>query len=99
MKTIPFSEVRDFYQRNQSDGHWFDADSMRFFKTKLPGSAYETSAGVLFVTAETNPSGEKRYSVRRQLVNGGINTVGDFHSFTTAAAARAEIKRLDRETS
>jgi hypothetical protein len=97
MKSIRFSEVRDFYQRNQPDGHWFDRDSMRFFKTKLPSVAYETTAGVLFVTSEVDPSGVKAYTVRRQKVNGGITTVGDFHCFTTAAAARAEIKRLDKE--
>jgi hypothetical protein len=96
MKTIRFTEVRDFYKRNQPDGHWFDADSMRFFKTKLPEVAYETTAGILFVTSEVNPSGVKAYTVRRQAPDGQIKTVGDFHHFRTAAAARAEIKRLDQ---
>lgn len=95
MKTIRFTEVRDFYKRNQPDGHWFDADSMRFFKTKLPEVAYETAAGILFVTSEVNPSGVKAYTVRRQTVKGDIKTVGEFHSYKTGAAARAAIKQID----
>ena len=94
MKTIPFNHVRMYYASHQPNGHWFDADSMKFFKTKTPASAYEGEAGVLFVTSEVNPSGLKAYSIRRQHVSGDIKTVGEFHSYTTAAAARAEIKRL-----
>lgn len=94
MKTIRFTEVRAAYVNHNPDGHWFDRDSMKFFGTKLPEIAYETNAGTLFVTSEVNPSGVKAYSVRRY-INGDIRTIGDFHSFRTAAAARAEIKRLD----
>lgn len=98
MKTIPFNHVRMYYASHQPQGHWFSAGALKFFKSKLPASAYETTAGVLFVTAETNPSGLKAYSIRRQHVSGSIDTVGEFHSFPTAAAARAEIKRLDKES-
>lgn len=94
MKSIPFNHVRQYYANHQSKGHWFDADRMKLFKTLTPANAYETSAGLLFVTRETNLLGEKRYSIRRQHVSGEIKTVGNFHHFSTAAAARAEIKRL-----
>lgn len=92
--TIPFSDVREFYEVNQPNGHWFDQGAMKFFKTKLPRVAYETDAGLLFVTGETGPCGDTRFSVRRQLVSGDIKTVGEFHSFATRAEAVAEIKRL-----
>ena len=62
MKTIPFSHVRELYAHNQPDGHWFNRSTSAFFKTKLPAKAYETDAGVLFVTSETNPSGRKAFS-------------------------------------
>jgi hypothetical protein len=94
MNTIPFTEVREFYERNNPDGHWFDAGAIRFFKTRLPKIAYETNAGLLFITSEVNPSGDKRYSVRRQAVSGDIKTVGEFHLYKTRDAALAEIKRL-----
>lgn len=95
MKSIPFHQVTEFYSRNQPDGHWFDAANCRFFKTVLPRVAYETTAGVLFITRETNPSDETRFSVRRQKVNGTIETVGDFHNYTTQSAAKAAITALN----
>jgi hypothetical protein len=94
MKTIPFSTVRRVYAELQPTGHWFDRGAIDFFKTVLPANAYVVNDATLFVTRETNPSGEKRFSIRRQVGNGSINTVGEFHSYPTAAAARAEIKRL-----
>ena len=95
--TIPFEEVREFYSRNQPNGYWFSPDKMRFFRTCLPRVAYETNAGVLFITSEEFPSGNRRYTIRRQLYNGDIVTVGEFHSFPTRSAALAEIKRLHRQ--
>lgn len=94
MKSIPFSQVRKAYADHNPKGCWFDRGTLDFFQTVLPSNAYETNAGTLFVTSEVNPSREKRFSVRRS-INGQILTVGEFHSFPTAAAARAEIKRLD----
>ena len=94
--TIPFKEVREFYARNQPNGHWFSPNTMRFFRTRLPRIAYETNAGVLFISEESL-SGDRRYTIRRQLYNGDIVTVGEFRGFPTRKAALAEIKRLHRQ--
>ncbi len=94
IETIPFQNVREFYAQMRPDGHWFEPGSMRFFKTKLPKVAYATDAGLLFITSEVNPSGEKRYSVRRQKVSGDIDTVGAFHFYPTRQAALAAIKSI-----
>lgn len=94
MKTIPMSEIIDFYKRNNPDGHWFDRGTMRFFKTKLPRNGFDGNAGVLFITRETNPSGVTRFSVRRQMYDGRIDTVGEFHSFLTYGDAKDEVVRL-----
>lgn len=91
---IPFQNIRTFYAQMRPDGHWFDAATMRFFKTRLPRVAYATNAGILFITSEVNPSGVKRYSIRRQGVDGDINTVGEFHGYISRQAAEADIKRL-----
>jgi hypothetical protein len=95
-KSIPMREIREFYDRNQPDGHWFDAASMRFFKTRLPENGVELSCGgIYFVTRETNPSGVSAYTVRRQLHDGSIKTVGEFHAYATRAAANAAIKQIE----
>jgi hypothetical protein len=94
MKTIPMSEVKEFYARNQPNGHWFDRRSMKFFNTRLPRVAYEGNAGILFVTSETDPSGKTAYSVRKQAATGDIDTVGEFHGYPTSQAARDAIRAM-----
>lgn len=94
MKAVSMGEVKEFYARNNPDGHWFDKDSMRFFKTKLPRNAYQGNGGVTFITQETNPSDETRYTIRRQKHNGAIETVGEFHSYRTREAAMEAMRLL-----
>ena len=94
MKSIPFSEVREYYARQRPDGQWFSAQTMKFFKSRLPRVAYETPAGVLFVTSEQFESTPRRFTVRRQTVDGCIKTVGEFCSYGSRAAALAAIKDL-----
>jgi hypothetical protein len=96
MKSIPFSDVREYYHRHQPDGHWFDAGAISFFCTKLPSVAYEGDAGLLFITRETDPRHRTMFSIRRQHVNGDIDTVGEFHSFVTHASALAQVKVLHK---
>jgi hypothetical protein len=97
LKTIQFTEVLEFYVRNQPFGHWFAPETMRFFQTKLPDIAYELpGGGIYFVTSEVSPAGEKRYTVRRQLHNGDIETFGLFHGYATRAAAVAAIRAIAR---
>ena len=95
MNTIPISNVRAFYESAQPEGHWFSKSTMRFFKTKLPRTAYQGPAGTMFVTSETDWSDVTRYSVRVQREDGRIETVGEFHSYSARADAIAEIKRLN----
>ena len=47
-----------------------------------------------FITSETDPSGERRYTVREQLPNGNIETVGPFHVWKTQAIAKAKLTEV-----
>jgi hypothetical protein len=93
MQRIQFQEVKDRYYAGPA-GHWFDADTIRFFKSRLPSAAYESDAGTFFVTSEQDPSGVRRYTVREQLPNGDIQTVGPFHHWPTQAAAMAKLREV-----
>lgn len=89
MRPVDMATVRCKYLSTNPDGHWFDRDSMRFFRTLLPRTAYESETREMyFVTRETNPSGETRWSVRRLTQDAAeIETVGDFHSYVTRQRA------------
>jgi hypothetical protein len=97
MKKIDFSEVREYYERTRPEGHWFDAKTLKFFGSRLPSIAYETNAGLLFISSELDFNRERRYyNVRRQEVNGDIKTVGTFNSYRTRAEALNAIKELHK---
>ncbi len=89
MTTISMTTIRSHYRRLKPDGHWFDVETMRFFKTKLSGSGEKRPDGsIWFVSRETNPCDETRWSVRRMDPEGDIHTIGRFHSYEDEAAAR-----------
>lgn len=83
----------------ESGSHYFDADTMRFFGSRVLGDVW---AGRLFITSER--SGFDRYSprmytVREFMPDGSIETVGEFGEHATAAQARSAVKRVSREAS
>lgn len=89
---IQLVEIRRLY--NPGPGrHWFDADTIAFFNTMLPGLGVQTEHGNYFVTRETNPSGVSRFTVRRQDPdNGDIGTLGEFHCYDTFAEASQALR-------
>jgi len=71
-----------------SDSHWFDDDTLHFFKTRL-GKCYSGSGGTYFVTSEKPPHGVRQHSVRqfhpKEL---RIETISGFCSLTNSQANR-----------
>lgn len=72
--------------------HWFDADTMRFFRTRLAQVGYESADGkVYFVTSDQNRgfggTYPRLYSVRVLKGPGDIDTVGEFQAFRTGKTA------------
>jgi hypothetical protein len=69
--------------------HWFDADTMRFFRSRLADVGYQASDGrVYFVSSEKGPHSKRAYTVRCLTgPKGDIKTVGEFQAFGTSATA------------
>lgn len=71
----------------QNGSHWFDPDTMRFFKSRVLSTVYQGSGGIYFVTSECGPSGHRAYSVRKFTPETfDISTVGEFNEMTKARA-------------
>lgn len=83
----PFASVDDVEKMNQAAGqHFFDADTMRGFKTRVLGDLH---GGRYFVTSEPDFYGrDRRYTVRRANDDATIDTVGDFREYKTAYQAQ-----------
>ena len=76
------------------NSHFFDADTMRFFKSRLlevfPSNKQNAT---YFVTSEQGPNNVRAYSVRK-FASCKVNTVGEFQGYATAAQAKAAARRL-----
>lgn len=70
--------------------HWFEPDTMRFFRTRVHGGPY---GGRYFVTSEqADDESPRMFSVRAAFDDGGIGTVGMFQQYATREAAEAEAR-------
>lgn len=90
------SDVRAHYGSGEGR-HWFDRDTMRFFKTKLPRVAYANNSRevAFFVTQETGPNMPSRFSVRKyDFRTRQIDTIGDFNSWVNRGDATENAKAL-----
>src|SRR5260370_32870790 len=78
---------------NAAGNLWFDADSMRFFGTRLCRAVYHGPGGIYFVTTEQPPHGQRRASVRQfyrdEAGKPQIRTVVPFCGLSRPQAQRA----------
>ncbi len=99
MKFIKEPNFRQMALINADKGrHWFEPDTMRFFKTRLCGNALPGNNGnMFFVSSERGPNKVRAYSVREFEVNTGtVNTVGKFQEFDTLYQANKRLNELCR---
>lgn len=85
MNRLPIADLVKAY-RPGPGRHWFDADSIRFFRTRLPKYAFPCGHGVYFVTSEQCGHFRRGYSVRK-FWQGRIQTVGEFNSYPSRKSA------------
>jgi len=90
-------DVKNHYYK-KTKGHWFDEDSMRFFKSRLNEKLYylPQQNKVLFISSEKGPDMTRRYSIREySLDTGAIETVGlGFQGYKTLAAAQLAASKI-----
>jgi hypothetical protein len=99
-----YNSIADVKRANAgSGGHWFDRDTMRFFKTRIEtgivkcGSVGEGAAQrftrARFISSEQGPHDHspRAYTIREAQPNGDIDTVGEFQGYKTLRAAKAAI--------
>lgn len=94
MKTVHITDIIATY--NPGPGrHWFDPDTMKFFSCRLPAVGFSSTDGsVYFVSSEKTPFSHRKYSVRRLVGEGRIETVGEFGGYKTKARATTQARKL-----
>ena len=87
MTTYTINKIQE--EVSASGSHWFDRDSMRFFKTRIEPQVYQGPGGIYFVTSEKGPSEVRLFSVRQYRPSRcNIDTVGEFNNLSRAEAHR-----------
>lgn len=77
--------------RRAHSGHWFDRDTLRFFKSRISEVVY---GGRFFVTSEKSPNDKRRYSIRIAHSDGRIDTIGGFQGYATSKSAHKAAEEL-----
>ncbi len=91
-KTHAAATVTELKRLNRDNGRcWFDADSMRFFGTRIES---EILGGAYFVTSEQPPHGPRGYTVRSFDSQGDIDTVGELCGHESRSAALAAVRAI-----
>lgn len=87
---------RDYARRRR--GHWFDADAVRFFRTRYASGFHDLPniGATLFVTTEKGPHDPRAASLRVYLWRSAdVDTLGEFNAHTLAQAEQALALVLD----
>jgi hypothetical protein len=89
-------DLKNHYNTN-TKGHWFDPDTMKFFKSRLSQDLFYSGALIYFISSEQGPDDVRRYTVRSyDPKNSDIDTVGDFQQYGTMYEAKQVAKKLSR---
>ena len=82
-----YNTMTEFKNKNKSEGyHFFDDDTMEFFNSKIETSLFSDDT---FITSEQGPHhNSKKYTIRKALADGSVETVSEFCEFDSLKEAR-----------
>ena len=77
--------------------HWFDPETLRFFRCRINPRITTAADGWYFISSEQSSwDAERRYSIRRvswEREDFTIDTIGDFQQYGSLAAASAALRK------
>lgn len=89
------SELADYNKR--CGNHWFDADSKRFFSSRI-GMIFHGQSPAdwnIFISSERNTWGNepRLYTVRQLQIDGQIESLSEFQQYRTSKQAQRAIEK------
>ncbi|KKL12388.1 hypothetical protein LCGC14_2536270, partial [marine sediment metagenome] len=94
-----FNSILEIEQHNKAIGHhWFDADSLRYFSSRINDELFGQDAdgwrGNVFITSERDGfEHDRRYTVRQITTTGFIRNVGGFQAYSSLSSAKSAARR------
>jgi hypothetical protein len=97
MNTLDLSNIWTISQLKAAvtltGSHFFDRDTMRFFKSRIAPGINHTEQGITFITSEQFDDNTPRmYTLRILRSSGAIDELSDFQEFSTLSKARKAAK-------
>lgn len=89
--------INDIQKANRDNGgHWFDPDSLRFFRSRIGSDVFQGPGGIYFVSSERySDEAARLYSVRTfDPATGNIGTAGEFQQYRSGSTARRAARKL-----
>lgn len=102
----PMRSMDEIIARAKARGsHFFDADTMRSFGSRLSETVYPAAHGTYFVTSERDRDrgygaawdGRRRYTVRYMDLDGEFHDPGEFGEHASGPAAHRAAERYQRD--
>lgn len=93
-------DIYDIELSNRQHGqHFFDADSKRFFRSRIGQDVYEGPGGIFFTTSEQfDHKSPRLYTVRQfNPETGACKTVGEFQQYASSSGARRAAERMAKK--
>ena len=87
--------ITEIKEANKAAGfHFFERDTVRFFRSKICSEVYDGPRYSFFVTSEIGPDEIQRYTVRRyNHETHNVGTEGPFHKYERKRGAIEAAKR------
>ena len=87
------NEIKDKSQKLAK--HFFNQDTMRFFKSRISELTWKIEKSIYFITSEKNRYEDPRkFTIRESTELGDIKTIGEFQQYFTLSQARKGIKEI-----
>ena len=92
------SEVKTLAENGHSK-YWFNADTIRFFNSRISALCWKIKDKIYFISSEKQPENNLKkynrlYTIRLCLSDGEIKTVSKFQEYENINEARKIIKRI-----
>lgn len=84
-------------QEMRADGsHWWDRDTMRFFRCRISSGVFQGEGGIYFVSSEkSGDTAPRMYTVRKYDPTAkSIDTVGEFNAIRSLSTAKRKAEKL-----
>ena len=94
---IGSEELKRIYAERNPNGNWFEADTMKFFGSKIEHISQHCSKIIFFITSEQYKSSRvtepRKFTIRKMPLK-GMETVGEFQQYKTLGQAKTSLNRI-----